>query len=103
MINEKLTDTSPGAAADTRKKFVVLVDEGAKKQIDALAAVTRTGKIELASQILAIGLAEATAVARSGGKIDSEGNPVGVKPKAKKEDFEDPEDEDVLEDEEDDD
>ena len=84
MVTTKLEDDSPGAAADTRKKFVVLVDEETKHMIDHLSAVTRTGKIELSSQILTIGLAEAVKVAQDAGKIDAEGNAVGVKVKTSK-------------------
>lgn len=74
LINEKLNDDRPGKAADTRKKFVVFLDESTRVGLDNLAKVTATGKIELASEIFKIAIADATKACIAAGKLNKDGS-----------------------------
>ena len=80
LINTKLTDETPGKAADTRKKFIIFLDAETKAKLDAVAAATKSGKIELATEISKLGIDDAFTMCVNAGKIDPRtGSVLGTK------------------------
>jgi len=82
LINEKLNDTRPGKAADTRAKFMLMLDEDTKTKLAQVSASLKTGKIELASELFQIAVNDAHAALSASGKLVT-GETTGEKPKGK--------------------
>lgn len=72
LVNSKLADSRPGKAADSRKKFIIYMQPGIKTKLDGIAEVTRSGKIELASELFAIAVEDAANACVSAGKLNKD-------------------------------